>query len=78
MAQKKDWEVVIQWIVIGILAVVALKILVSILGIAWVLGGFLLFRVLPIVLVVWLVLKGIEWLRGNGGGSPPATTSDTL
>ena len=78
MTQRSDWETVIRWIVLAILAVVALKVAVTILGIAWVLGGFLLFKVLPLVLLVWLVLKGIEWFRGrNGGGSPPAT-SDTI
>ena len=50
-----------------------LKVLLGVLGIAFFLGGVLLFRVLPIVLMVWLVVKAIEWLRSDRGSSPTST-----
>lgn len=62
---KSDFEKVITWIVIVILAFAALKVVATVLGIAFALGGFLLFRVLPLVLVVWLVYKAIQWLGGK-------------
>lgn len=65
MTEKNTFETILKWVVVVILAIAALKILLTVLGIAFVLGGFLLFRVLPVVLVVWLVVKAIEWLRGD-------------
>jgi|GEM_PF-1149868 len=76
MSEKNTFETILKWVVVVILAIAALKILLTVLGIAFFLGGVLLFRVLPIVLVVWLVLKAIEWLRGNGRGSAPTSTLD--
>jgi hypothetical protein len=69
MSEKNTFETILKWTVVVILAIAALKILLMVLGIAFVLGGFLLFRVLPIVLVVWLVVKAIEWLRGDRRGT---------
>ena len=76
MSEKNTFETILKWIVVVILAFAALKILLTVMGIAFFLGGVLLFRVLPIVLVVWLVFKAIEWLRGNGRGSAPTSTLD--
>jgi len=70
MSSKSNFETVLKWIVVVILAVVALKVVASILGIAFFLGGFLLFRVLPLVALVWVGYKVIEWLRGNRGTQP--------
>ena len=61
-------ERILKWIVLVILAVVALKIVFSILAVAWVLGGFLLTKILPLVLLVWLVLKLVQWWKGRNGG----------
>jgi hypothetical protein len=61
-------ERVLKWIVIVILAVVALKIVFSVFAIAWLVGGALLTKVLPIVLLVWLVMKLVQWWRDRNGG----------
>jgi hypothetical protein len=76
MSEKNTFETILKWTVVVILAIAALKILLTVMGIAFVLGGFLLFRVLPIVLVVWLLFKAIEWLRGDRRGSTPSSTLD--
>ena len=73
---KSDFETILKWIVIVILAFAALKVVATVLGIAFVLGAFLLFRVLPLVLLVWLVVKFIQWLGGKNGGSSSQTTMD--
>jgi hypothetical protein len=73
MSEKNTFESILKWVVVAILAIAALKILLTVLGIAFFLGGVLLFRVLPIVLVVWLVVKAIEWLRGDRSSSPAST-----
>ena len=70
---KSDFETILKWVVIVILAIAALKIIAGVLGIAFFLGGLLLFRVLPLVLVVWLVYKGFQWLSGRNGGSSHGT-----
>jgi hypothetical protein len=72
MSASSTLETILKWTVVVILAVVALKVVFAILGLAFVLGGFLLFRVLPLVLLGWVVLKAIQWLGRNGeaGGEP--------
>ncbi|HEX8361539.1 MAG TPA: hypothetical protein VF613_15600 [Longimicrobium sp.] len=67
---NRDLENILKWAVIIIVAIAALKVALAVLGIAWLLGGFLLFRVLPLVLLVWLALKAWEWFRGPRGTSP--------
>ena len=62
-----DFETILKWAVVIILAIVALKVVATILGIAFVLGGFLLWRILPLVLVAWLVMR---LFRGPRGGTP--------
>jgi hypothetical protein len=74
MSEKNTFETILKWMVVVILAFAALKIVLAVLGIAFFLGGVLLFRVLPIVLVVWLAFKAIEWLRGDRHGSAPSST----
>jgi hypothetical protein len=82
MAQKSNWENVIRWIVLAILAVVALKVLAGVLALAWVLGSVLIWKVLPLVALVWVVMKVLEWMRGKncGGGhaSYPADPIDPI
>jgi hypothetical protein len=68
---KSKLERILKWIVLVILAVVALKIVFSVLALAWILGGVLLTKVLPLVLLVWLVLKIVEWWKSRNGGTPP-------
>lgn len=65
MNDKSTFETILKWTVVVILAIVALKVILTVMGIAFVLGGFLLFRVLPLVLVVWLFFKAVEWLTGK-------------
>jgi hypothetical protein len=62
------FEKILKWIVMVILAVVALKVVFGIFAIAFVLGGFLLTKVLPLVLLVWLVLRLVEWYRNRNTG----------
>jgi hypothetical protein len=66
------FENVLKWTVIAILAIVALKVVVTVLGIAFFIGGFLFWRVLPLVLVVGAIYMAWQWLR-NG-----RDTSDTV
>jgi hypothetical protein len=74
MSEKNTFESILKWMVVAILAIAALKIVLAVLGIAFFLGGVLLFRVLPIVLVVWLAFKAVEWMRGDRHGSTPSST----
>jgi len=73
MSDKSSFETFLKWAVVVILAIAALKVVLAVLGIAWVLGAFLLFRVLPLVLVVWGIVKLVQWLKGDRGS--PAGTS---
>jgi hypothetical protein len=73
--RNTTFENVLKWIVIAILAIVALKVVVTVLGIAFFIGGFLFWRVLPLVLVVGAVYMAWQWLR-NGKGGASSGTSD--
>jgi len=68
---KSSLETILKWIVLVILAVVAMKIVFSVFALAWVVGGVLLTRVLPLVVLVWLVLKAIEWWKSRDGATQP-------
>ncbi|MBB4636787.1 hypothetical protein [Longimicrobium terrae] len=69
MEEKSNFETVLKWAVLGILAIVALRIALVVVGVAIGLASFLLFTVLPLVLVVWLVVKAVQWLsRPKDGG----------
>lgn len=54
---KSLFKQVLTWTVVGILAVLALKLVFSLLGMAFGLISFLLFTVGPILLVGWLAVK---------------------
>lgn len=71
--ERSSFETVIRWVVIVILALVALKVALIALGLAFGLAG-LAWKLLPFVLLVWLVYKGIEWIREK---NDPPTTSAT-
>ena len=68
-------ERILKWIVLVIAAVVALKIVFSVFAIAWLVGGLLLTKVLPFVLLVWVVLKLVEWWRTKNGTVPAESDS---
>ncbi len=76
MNDKSSLETVLKWIVLVILGIAALKIALSVLGLAAVLGSFLLFRVLPIVLFVWGVVWVLRAMTGGSRGS--SSTPDTV
>jgi hypothetical protein len=69
---RSNVETILKWIVLVILAVVAMKIVFSVFALAWFVGGILLSKVLPLVLLVWLVLKLVQWWNGRNGATPPA------
>ena len=68
-------ENILKWVILVIAAIVALKLAFGVLAIAWVLGGILLFKVLPLVLLVWVVLKLVEWWRTRNGTVVPEDNS---
>jgi hypothetical protein len=53
---------VIKWVLLAILAIVALKVAFWALGVAIGLTFFLVFRVAPVILVGWLIFKAYELL----------------
>ena len=57
---KTLFKQIVTWTVVGILAILALKLVFSLLGIAMGLVSFLLFTVGPILLVGWLAVKAWE------------------
>ncbi len=57
---------IVTWIVIGVLAILAIKIVLSLLGAAFGLIGFLLFTVAPLVFIGWLAIKAYEAFGKNG------------
>ena len=59
---------IITWTIVGILAILAIKLVLSLLGMAVGLAGFLLFTVGPIILIGWLAVKA--W---NAFTKEPAT-----
>jgi peptidoglycan biosynthesis protein MviN/MurJ (putative lipid II flippase) len=66
---SNSFETIIKWVIVVILAIVALKVVATVLGIAWLVGGFLLTRVLPLVVMVWLGYVVVQWLRSDRGSS---------
>ena len=68
-------ETILKWIVLVIAAIVVLKLAFGVLALAWVIGGILLTKVLPLVLLVWVVLKLVEWWRTRNGTVVPDDNS---
>jgi ABC-type sugar transport system permease subunit len=61
MTEKKSlFKQILTWTVVGIVAVLAVKLALGLLGAAFGVVGFLLFTVGPILLVGWLAMKGWE------------------
>lgn len=78
MAQNRSLDTLLKWTVLVILAVAAVKLVFAVFGIAFVLGGFLLFRVLPLVLLVWAVVWAVRRLGGSGDATNPPAGSAGL
>lgn len=53
----------IMWFIVGILVLIGIHILFWVLGIALGLVGFIIFIVLPIMLVGWLAIRLIKYFR---------------
>ena len=68
-------ETILKWVVLVIAAIVVLKLAFGVLALAWVIGGVLLTKVLPLVLLVWVVLKLVEWWRTRNGTVVPDDNS---
>ena len=75
MQNDSKLETILKWTVLVIAAVVALKLVFGVLAIAWVIGGILLTKVLPLVLLVWIVLKLVEWWKSRNGSVPVESES---
>ena len=69
---------ILKWAVVIVLGIVALKVIASVLNIAFFVGWILLWRVVPLVLVVWLLFTVMEWLRGKKGGTGGTQAPGTL
>jgi hypothetical protein len=48
---------VVTWAIIGLLAILALKIVLGVLGVVFGFAAFLLFTVAPVLLLGWLAVK---------------------
>lgn len=58
MTEKKSlFKQILTWTVVGIVAVLAIKVVLGLVGAAFGVVGFLLFTVGPILLVGWLAVK---------------------
>lgn len=68
-SSNNTFEAILKWAVVIVLAIVALKVVAAVLNIAFFVGWVLLWKVIPLVVVVWLIVKAIEWLRGKNGGT---------
>lgn len=54
---KSLFATIATWALIGIVAVIALKLVLGLVGVVFGFAGFLLFTVAPILLLGWLALK---------------------
>ncbi|HEX5724630.1 MAG TPA: hypothetical protein VFX98_04145 [Longimicrobiaceae bacterium] len=68
MSERSSFDNIIKWIIVAVLAVLALKVALSVLGLVF-FAGAILWKLLPIILFAWLVVKAIGWIRGRNGGS---------
>lgn len=63
----------LTWLLMGLLGIAALKIGIWAMAIAFEVGLFLLFRIVPVLLVGWLLLKVIRrWGEKDPGTASPA------
>lgn len=54
----------VKWTLLGFIALFALKLVLGLLGSVFGFAMAVVFTLGPIVLLGWLTLKAIEWLRG--------------
>lgn len=66
MEDKSLLSTLLTWLVAGILVIVAIKVVFVLLGITMALVG-ILFKILPLVLAVWLAVQVYRWFRGPRG-----------
>ena len=57
---------VLTFLFVGLITLIVAGVVLSVIGMALGLAGFLLFKVAPILLVGWVVVKLIEKKRGHG------------
>lgn len=63
----------LTWLLMGVLGIAALKIGIWAMAIAFDVGLFLLFRIVPVLLVGWLLVKVIRrWTGDDPGTAAPA------
>jgi hypothetical protein len=48
---------IVTWTIVGIIAILAIKLVLGVLGFVLGLAGFLFFVVAPLILLGWLVMK---------------------
>jgi hypothetical protein len=60
MPERSKFETILKWIVLVIVALVALNVALKVLFVAAWLGKVLLFTVLPLVLLVWGAFKLVD------------------
>ena len=63
----------LMWGGVGVMTLVALKMLLALVGVVMGLFSFVIFTVLPLALLTWVVWKAVQWAT-----KPPETTTDTL
>ena len=61
----------LMWGGVGVMSLIALKMLMGLLGLVVGLFSFLIFTVVPLVLLGWVVWKGVQWAT-----KPAETTTD--
>lgn len=66
MKEKNLLSTLLTWLAVGVLAVVALKVVFFLLGVTMALVA-ILFRLLPILLAAMLVWMVIRWFRREPG-----------
>lgn len=69
MEDKSLLSTLLTWLAVGVLVVIALKVVFALLGVTMFLVA-IAFKLLPIVLAVWLVMVVIRWFRRDRGPAP--------
>lgn len=71
MNDKSLLSTLLTWLAVGVLAIIALKVVFALLGVTLFLVA-IVFKLLPILLAVWLVMLVVRWFRRDRGpGSDP-------
>ncbi|MBV9773251.1 MAG: hypothetical protein JO040_04840 [Gemmatimonadetes bacterium] len=71
MKDKSLLSTLLTWLAVGVLAIIALKVVFALLGVTLFLVA-IAFKLLPILLAVWLVMLVVRWFRKDRGpGADP-------